>query len=186
MTVASGGSIGAGLVLSGGTATLDTGAVDQDAVVRYAGSGGLLVIASGGGFQGEIGGLGAGDKVDVGGFAYGSGAETLAFAPAAGGLGGQLTLSSAGHAQTLTLLGAYATSDFTLATDNHGGTIIACVSSGGFAAGNAGAALASAATLAGAAQLAAAMAAFTTAAPGSAPALAATSASHAPLLAQGH
>jgi len=72
----------------------------------------------------------------------------------------------------VTLLGAYATSNFTLGTDKHGGTIVGWVASGGFAP-------AAPAVL----QFAAAVAAFTGAAPGAALPLAATSAAHAPLLA---
>jgi hypothetical protein len=177
LTVSSGGTITGGFTLSGGLATLDPGAVDTGAVVGFAGSGGELAIASGGGFGGVISGLGAGDKLDLGGFAYNAshGVESVAFLEAAGGLSGTLTLSSGGGTEALTLLGAYATSNFALSTDKHGGTFVSWVSRGGFALG----------APPDVRQLAAAIAAFTGAAPGAALPLAATSAAHAPLLTQG-
>jgi hypothetical protein len=65
-------------------------------------------------------------------------------------------------------------SNFALSTDKHGGTFVSWVSSGGFALG-----------ASGVTQMAAAMAAFTGNVPGAALPLAATSAAHAPLVAEG-
>jgi hypothetical protein len=123
-----------------------------------------------------VSGLGAGDKLDLDGFAFNTkpGVESVAFVEAAGGLSGTLTLSSGGKTESLSLVGAYATSNFALSTDKHGGTFVSWVSSGGFAGG-----------VPGVQQLAAAIAAFTGAAPGAALPLASTSAAHAPLLAEG-
>ncbi len=168
-TVSSGGAIAAGLTLAGGTATLNSGAVDIGVVVSFAGSGGVLAIANGGVFSGQVTGLGTGDKLDLGGFAYSSTGESVAFVPGAGG-SGALTLSSGGLTESLTLVGAYATSNFALSTDKHGGTFISWVSSGGFAVGPSGVQ-----------QLAAAMAAFDLPAGGPLH-LTAVSASLAPML----
>jgi autotransporter passenger strand-loop-strand repeat protein len=132
MTVSSGGAVTGSLALAGGTAILNAGALDAGVVVSFAGSGGDLAIASGGVFSGKVEGLGAGDKLDVGGFAYNATGETLAFVSSAGG-SGTLTLSSGGHTESLTLNGVYATSNFALSTDSHGGTFIRWVSRGGFA-----------------------------------------------------
>ncbi len=93
-----------------------------------------------------------------------------------GGLETVLGVTSGAFSESVTLLGAYATSNFTLGTDKHGGTIIAYVASGGFATHAVNSAVN---------QFAAAMAAFTGSAPGAALPLAPTSAGHAPLLTQG-
>jgi acyl-CoA hydrolase len=98
----------------------------------------------------------------------------VTFVEAAGGHSGTLTLSSGGVSESLTLLGAYATSNFRLSSDTHGGTLLTWVASGGFAA-----------SPPAVGQMVTAMAAFTGAG-GTSLNTAATSAAHAPLLVAGH
>jgi hypothetical protein len=90
-----------------------------------------------------------------------------------GGLETVLGVTSGAFSESVTLLGAYATSNFALSTDSHGGTFLTWVASGGFAVG-----------MPGVQRMAGAMAAFTPSG-GTSLNTAATSASHAPLLAAG-
>ena len=74
-------------------------------------------------FHATIGGFSAGDTFDLGGFAYDPG-ETLSFTEAASLASGTLSVVDGGLSAQLTLLGSYVTSDFALADDNRGGTLV--------------------------------------------------------------
>ena len=60
--------------------------------------------------------------IDLGGFAYTSTGDTRSFTQATGS--GTLTGSSGGKTAALSLLGSYTTSNFTLADDHAGGTLV--------------------------------------------------------------
>ncbi|MGC2414835.1 MAG: AIDA repeat-containing protein, partial [Stellaceae bacterium] len=113
---ASGGTINGGIVhvASGGTAT---------GTVTFV-TGGTLQLDAGAGFTGVIKGFGKPDlldRIDLRGIGFGVG-TTKSFKEAAGGTSGTLTVTDGTHTVHLTLLGFYSTGNFTLATDNHGGT----------------------------------------------------------------
>jgi autotransporter passenger strand-loop-strand repeat protein len=113
---ASGGvSIGAGkLVMSG------TMAAGQ--VVKFAGPTGVLELANLGGFHAKISGLAtSGQKIELDGFQFGAG-ETVSLAQA--GTSGTLTVHAGAKSASLVLIGSYATGDFTLKADGHGGTYV--------------------------------------------------------------
>jgi autotransporter passenger strand-loop-strand repeat protein len=113
---ASGGTINGGLieVASGGTAS---------GTVSFL-SGGTLQLDAGAGFTGAIKGFGKPDlldRIDLRGIAFTLGATTESFSQTTSS-SGILTVTSGTNIVHLTLLGVYTTSNFTLATDNHGGT----------------------------------------------------------------
>ncbi len=110
-----GGTIHGGLfeVASGGTAS---------GFVSFV-SGGTLQLDAGAGFTGVIKGFAVPDRIDLRGIAFGAG-TTKSFTEAASHTSGTLTVTSGTHTVHLTLLGVYSTSNFNLATDNHGGTLV--------------------------------------------------------------
>jgi len=113
---ASGGVINGGVfaVASGGTA---------GGTVTFV-SGGTLQLDTGGSFTGAIkdfAGPSPSDRIDLRGIAFTSGTTTERFAQTTS-TSGILTVTSGTHTVHLTLLGAYTTSSFKLATDTHGGT----------------------------------------------------------------
>jgi autotransporter passenger strand-loop-strand repeat protein len=116
---ASGGTITGGIfeVASGGTAS---------GTVNFI-SGGTLRLDAGAGFTGVIKGFGKPsllDQIDLRGIAFSSSGTTRSFVEAASKTSGTLTVTSGTHAVKLTLLGVYTTSNFKLANDTHGGTLV--------------------------------------------------------------
>ncbi len=110
-----------GLTISGGYAGI-SGAVPSGQEVLFAGHGDLAFydLAA---FHATIGGYSTGDEFDLGGFAFGAG-ETRSFAENSGNTGGTLSVVDGNKTATLSLLGSYATGDFALSTDSHGGTFV--------------------------------------------------------------
>ena len=78
-------------------------------------------------FHGLIGGFGSPfgvtEEIDLRDVAFGSG-TILSFTEAGNNLSGSLTVSDGTHTASLTLLGQYATGNFTLSSDGHGGTLV--------------------------------------------------------------
>ncbi len=115
---ASGGTINGGLldVTRGGTAS---------GTVTFV-SGGTLELDAGAGFTGAIKGFGKpdlADRIDLRGIAFGTG-TTKSFTEAASNTSGTLTVTRGTHTVHLVLLGRYKTTNFNLATDGHGGTLV--------------------------------------------------------------
>ena len=81
-----------------------------------------LVVGGAHLFHGKIAGFGPGDKLDAGA-PFGKGTK-LDFRENAGGASGILTLTLGMTEASLTLLGSYATKDFHLSGDGHGGSLI--------------------------------------------------------------
>ncbi len=78
----------------------------------------VLQIDAGVDFANTIAGFAGQDTIDLRGFAFGAGTTDI-FA------GGTLTLSNGGGSTSLSFSGPYAASSFALASDQHGGTVIA-------------------------------------------------------------
>ena len=70
-----------------------------------------------------IGGFGTGDKIDLGSFAFSS-ATTRSFTEAPSHTCGTLSVINGASQAHLTLLGSYVTSNFALANDGTGGTLV--------------------------------------------------------------
>ena len=126
MTVDSGGleylvsgGTAAGTTISGGTLEVTSGASGGNVIFA---SGGILQLDSLMAFGGTISGFHLGDDIDLRGLAFTSGKDTLSWSQS--GTSGTLTVTSGAKVETLTLLGQYATADFSAATDGHGGTVI--------------------------------------------------------------
>jgi autotransporter passenger strand-loop-strand repeat protein len=123
LIVYAGGGIGASLTLAGGVAYIG-GPIGAGSTVTFSGSGGRLVLDDPASFAGHIAGLNLPSQlVDLSGFAYSS-AETRSWTEAANNTSGTLTVTDGAKTATLTLLGSYVTSNFTLSSDGAGGTLI--------------------------------------------------------------
>ncbi len=140
-TVSSGGAASGTIVGSGGTEIVYAGGTTNATTI----SGGLVEVMSGayvsgrlftfsgGGtlqldrsvyFKGQIAGFAVPDQLDLRDIAFVSGTTTVSFAEAASHTSGTLTVASGAHTAKLTLLGSYVTSQFTLTSDGHGGTLV--------------------------------------------------------------
>ena len=106
------------MTISGGYAVI-SGSVAAGTNMTFAGAGGYLGLDNTSGFAAVISGFGSGDLINLGGFAFGSGVTNL-FTAAPGGLGGTLTVVDGSQQASLTLAGAYNSSDFTLAAGTSG------------------------------------------------------------------
>jgi len=123
LIVNGGAAIAGGLVLNGGE-VLIAGSVGAGQTISFTASGGDLVDDNPSNFSASIAGMtGAGDKIDLGGFTYGSG-ETVSWTEAGGGTSGTLTVTDGAKTASLTLLGSYVTSNFSLSDDGIGGSFV--------------------------------------------------------------
>jgi len=90
-------------------------------------SGGTLQLDAGAGFTGVIKDFGKPDlldRIDLQAIAFGAG-TTRSFKEAASNTSGTLTVTRGTHTVHLTLLGSYEATNFKLATDGKGGTLVA-------------------------------------------------------------
>jgi len=118
-----GASIAGGLVLNGGEALI-AGSVAAGQTISFTASGGDLVLDNLAAFSANISGMATSkEKIDLGGFTFGAG-ETVSWVEAGGGTSGTLTVVDGAKTATLTLLGSYVTSDFSLSNDGIGGTFV--------------------------------------------------------------
>ena len=117
-----GGVVSGGLTFHGGTAVI-SGTMAAGQIVNFAGSAGVLELDNLAAFHAKISGFTTtSEKIDLGGFAYSSSTETLSWTQS--GTSGTLTVSDGAEVASLTLIGIYATSNFNLANDAHGGTFV--------------------------------------------------------------
>jgi autotransporter passenger strand-loop-strand repeat protein/YD repeat-containing protein len=121
VNVSSGGTVN-GITISGGKLELASGSIAGGSPIVFT-SGGTLKLDSSVSFGGTISGFALPDDLDLADIAYGSG-TTLSFTEAGSNLSGTLAVSDGVHTAQLTLLGHYVTSQFTLASDGNGGTLI--------------------------------------------------------------
>ena len=123
VTVESGG-VASGGTISGGRVEVASGGSIGGAPITFAGGGTLQLDASTG-FTGAIAGFAVPDRLDLRDIGYGSGITTTRnFTEAISNTSGTLTVSDGTHTASLTLLGQYTTSQFNLAGDLHGGTLV--------------------------------------------------------------
>jgi len=137
--VVRGGTASGTTVLNGGHEIVSSGGFEAVATLNGSGTlevssggtvsgidfgiiGGTLQLDSLVAFGGTISGFQLGDDIDLRGLAFTSGKDTLSWSQS--GTSGTLTVTSGAKVETLTLLGQYATADFSAATDGHGGTVI--------------------------------------------------------------
>ena len=127
------GSGGKEIVYAGGTtnATRITGGLVE--VMSGAHVGGSLFKFAGGGtlqldhsvyFKGRVAGFAVPDRLDLRDIAFVAGITTVSFTEAAGSTSGTLSVTNGARTAKLTLLGSYVTSQFHLAGDGHGGTLV--------------------------------------------------------------
>src|SRR5581483_9466649 len=113
--VASATTISAGVVEVTSGGSLGTGAL------TFAGGGELRLDAAT--IGGTIGGFGIPDEIDMLAISYAAN-PVLSFTESASHTSGTLTVSAGGRSARLTLLGQYVTSQFAMADDGTGGTLI--------------------------------------------------------------
>ncbi len=130
MASGAGGLVVQSAVTGGGAAEIDGSsslefAAASDAQVSFdAGASGTLKLDQSGGFTGTIAGFTGYDAIDLADIVEGQNA-TLGYAGSADNSGGILTVGDGTHIASLALLGQYAaTSDFAVASDGHGGTLV--------------------------------------------------------------
>jgi autotransporter passenger strand-loop-strand repeat protein len=124
--VASNTTISGGFVevVSGGSIGGATG------TITFAG-GGVLQLDASTSFSGQIGGFGGTDELDLRDIQYISGTTSATFTEAGSNTSGTLTVTDGTHTAQLTLLGTYATSNFAVGSDGHGGTLVTDPPGGG-------------------------------------------------------
>jgi autotransporter passenger strand-loop-strand repeat protein len=121
LVVSSGGSVSGGLTIHAGSATI-SGTMAAGQTVSFAGTAGDLKLDNLAAFGAAISGFGGvSEKIDLGGFAFAT-SETAKWSQS--GTSGTLTVHDGAKSASLTLIGTYATGDFQLSTDGHGGTLI--------------------------------------------------------------
>ncbi|HZZ87604.1 MAG TPA: hypothetical protein VFE13_04645 [Caulobacteraceae bacterium] len=121
LTVSAVGQLSHGVTLEAGKVVI-SGVMSAFQAVKFTGSAGTLELDNLAGFQAKISGLATSkQKIDLGGFHFGAG-ETRTWTQA--GTSGTLTVHDGAKTASLVLIGSYATSDFTLSDDGHGGTYI--------------------------------------------------------------
>jgi len=121
LVVSSGGSVN-GATISSATTEIQSGGLTGANPITYAG-GAALVLDASANFSGTIAGFTGGDFLDLKDIAFGS-ITSMNFVEAGNNLSGTLTVTDGSHTANLTLLGNYSLSQFTSASDGHGGTVI--------------------------------------------------------------
>jgi len=117
------GGVASATTLSGGLVEIMSGGSIGGVPITFA-SGGTLQLDASMSFTGQIAGFTIPDALDLRDIAYTSGTTTESFAEAGSNTSGTLSVTSGTHSAHLTLLGSYVTSQFHLATDGHGGTLV--------------------------------------------------------------
>jgi autotransporter passenger strand-loop-strand repeat protein len=117
------GGVASGAIISGGTLEVGSGGSTGSHAVTFAGGGSLRLDQSTA-FVGLVAGFGGTDKLDLAYIAFGSGTSAT-FAEASSLTSGTLTVTNGASMAKILLLGQYATSDFHLSGDGHGGTVVA-------------------------------------------------------------
>ena len=114
-------------IIDGGLMEVASGGSTGDPPISFTNSGGDLQLDFSQGFNGTIGGfaspVGVAEEIDLLDIAFSAG-TSVKFTEAAGNTSGTLTVSDGTHTASLTLLGQYATANFALASDGHGGTMV--------------------------------------------------------------
>jgi autotransporter passenger strand-loop-strand repeat protein len=116
------GATASSTAISGGLVVVASGGTLSNAEFNSATSG-ELELASSAGFSGAISGYGGSDKIDLLFVPFGSG-TTVGVSEANGRTSGTLTVASGTIAAHLTLIGDYVTSQFHIASDGQGGTLV--------------------------------------------------------------
>jgi autotransporter passenger strand-loop-strand repeat protein len=120
--VMSGGTIN-GATINGGTVEMGDGALAGSNPTAFGSSGGTLRLDAASTFSGSVSNFGPLDHLDLRDIAFGT-KTTLGFAEASNNLSGTLTVSDGSHTASIGLLGQYMASQFTMASDGGGGTLI--------------------------------------------------------------
>jgi autotransporter passenger strand-loop-strand repeat protein len=113
--------------IDGGLMEVQSGGSTGTTPVSFTTSGGDLQLDFSQGFTSLIAGFasppGVTEGIDLMDITFGAG-TSVKFTEAANNTSGTLTVTDGSHTANLTLLGQYATANFSLASDGHGGTLI--------------------------------------------------------------
>jgi hypothetical protein len=115
--------VNGGSALISGSATLELGGASSTNVTFDAVGNGLLQLDHAINFSGLVSGFNAGDQLDLHDILSASGASA-AYTANDAGTGGTLSVTDGVHTANIGLLGQYTSSDFELASDEAGGTLI--------------------------------------------------------------
>ena len=106
----------------GNNTVLDINSPDSG-TVAFTGTNGTLRLDQPSTFTGKVSGLGAQNAIDLPGIAFDA-QTTLGYSPNTNGTGRTLSLTDGIYSAKIALLGNYIASNFTLASDSHGGTTV--------------------------------------------------------------
>jgi len=121
LVVSAGGTIN-GATIAGATMEIQSGGLTGANPITYSG-GAALVLDASANFNGTIANFKTGDFLDLKDIAFGS-STSMNFVEAGNNLSGTLSVTDGSHTAHITLLGSYTPSQFTSASDGHGGTVI--------------------------------------------------------------
>jgi hypothetical protein len=119
--VSSGGIVN-GATITGATLEIQSGGLTGANPITYSG-GAVLMLDASANFGGTIANFETGDFLDLKDIAFGS-STRMGFVEAGNNLSGTLTVTDGSDTANITLLGNYSPSQFTSASDTHGGTVI--------------------------------------------------------------
>jgi autotransporter passenger strand-loop-strand repeat protein len=123
----SAGGTASGTTINGGTVEVQSGGSIGSGPITFTNAGGILELDDSQHFHGSIAGFaspsGVNEEIDLGDITFGKKTK-VSFKEAKDNLSGTLTVTDGTHTATLTLLGQYSTSEFTIASDGNGGTMI--------------------------------------------------------------
>ena len=97
--------------------------------MTFTGTNGTLRLDQPSTFTGKVSGLGAQNTIDLAGIAFDA-QTTLGYSPNSNGTGGTLSLTDGIHSAKIALLGNYIASNFAMASDSHGGTVVVVEATG--------------------------------------------------------
>ena len=110
-------------VISGGLVEVMSGAYVSGRLFTFAG-GGALQLDRSAAFNGQVAGFAVPDRIDLLDIAFAPGTTKASFTEAGSHTSGTLAVTDGAHTAKLALLGSYVTSQFHLASDGHGGTLV--------------------------------------------------------------
>ncbi len=136
IVLSAGAVLSGALMLSGGSATI-VGAQSSRAAADFHGSGGVLTLADAS-FAGLIRGFSStGQRIDLRSIGFQSGVTSVSWSQA-NVHSGVLTITDGAETATLRFGGSHTTSQFDLASDRHGGSLLTVTTAAGLTQGLAG------------------------------------------------
>jgi hypothetical protein len=123
-SITANGAVNGGTALLDGQATLEFGAAVSANVTLDAAATGKVVLDDSFDFSGVVSGFNADDQLDLRDIAFGAN-TSVSYTENQDHTGGVLSVTDGSHTANISLLGQYAADGFTVAADDHVGTLLA-------------------------------------------------------------